>query len=360
MLTNKNKRVSVIHKRHLTAGVVASMLLAGCGGDDGDGGGTPPPTPGTPVAQTSNLTGSVKDVTVEMHEGTNMAAAPSPDGKQIVFSAQGALWVIPIGGGGATRITPWTMEPTAPVWSPDGKLIAFQNYTQEGNYHIWTIEPNGANAREVTTGFFDDREPAWKPDGTALVFSSDRSNDGQYKIWTASLSGGLTQVTSGPGAESNPVFSPDGQKIALVDSNTLYSVPATGGARTAIGPGITPSYTPDGTALVYQTPERVLNVRGSLVSGSEDLFPFPVRWLPDGRFVYTSDGKIRIRDAAGASAGDVAFSANLTVRRPVFNKRSRTISSTARARSRSPASARPRSHPTARASSSWRSTTSGS
>lgn len=64
----------------------------------------------------------------------------------------------------------------------------------------------------------------------------------------------------------------------------------------------------------------MLNARGNLVSGSEDLFPFPVRWLPDGRFVYTSDGKIRIRDAAGASAGEVAFSANLTVRRPVFNK----------------------------------------
>ncbi len=151
--------------RHLTTGVIASVLLVGC--SDGDNN-NKPATPA--VAQTSNLSGSVKDVTVELHEGTNMAAAPSPDGKQIVFSAQGALWVIPIDGGDATRITSWTMEPTAPVWSPDGKTIAFQNYTTDGNYHIWSVEPNGANARELTTGFFDDREPAWANDGSALVF----------------------------------------------------------------------------------------------------------------------------------------------------------------------------------------------
>jgi Tol biopolymer transport system component len=49
----------------------------------------------------------------------------------------------PVRGGNATRITDWHLEPTAPVWSPDGKRIAFQNYAPEGNYHIWTIEPDG-------------------------------------------------------------------------------------------------------------------------------------------------------------------------------------------------------------------------
>jgi hypothetical protein len=63
----------------------------------------------------------------------------------------------------ATRITDWHMEPTAPVWSPDGKRIAFQNYAPEGNYHIWTIDPDGATCGRVTTGPYDDREPAWTP-----------------------------------------------------------------------------------------------------------------------------------------------------------------------------------------------------
>ena len=292
------------------ASLATAVLLAACSSsDDND-----------KIEQLSTLKGSVQDVTVELHEGTNMAAAPSPDGKQIVFSAQGALWVIPVAGGDAKRITSWTVEPTAPVWAPDGKTIAFQNYSPEGNYHIWSVEPDGANIKELTTGFFDDREPAWSADGSQLVFASDRSDDGQYKIWTFTLAGGvLKQVTSGDGAESNPVFSPDGKTIAFVDTNNIYSVPSAGGARTLVNPGITPAYAPSG-ALVYQTPARVLTVGGQAVSGSEDLFPFPVRYLPDGRFLYTGDGKIIIRDAAGANPTPVPFSAELSLRRPVLAK----------------------------------------
>lgn len=292
---------------------ISAALLAACngGGDDGNG--------VVEVRQTNELKGATRDVTVELHEGTNMAAAPSPDGTRIVFSAQGALWVMPIAGGQATRITPWTMEPTAPVWSPDGKTIVFQNYTGEGNYHLWSIAPNGAGAKELTTGPQDDREPAWTPDGSALVFSSDRSNDGQFKIWSLQIaSGALRQVTTGPGAESNPVVSPDGRQIAFVDTANLYTAPLAGGARTQVGPGLAPSYTPSGTAMVFQSPERVLQVGGAPVSGTEDVFTFPVRWLPDGRFLYTTDGKIRIRNAAGANPTDVPFSAQITVRRPVL------------------------------------------
>src|SRR5690606_33259612 len=87
---------------------------------------------GGKVDETNNLRGPTRDITVELREGTNMAAAPSPDGKRIVFSAQGALWVMPAAGGRATRITDWRLEPTQPVWSPDGKRIAFQNYAPEG------------------------------------------------------------------------------------------------------------------------------------------------------------------------------------------------------------------------------------
>ncbi|MEF7612923.1 amidohydrolase family protein [Aquincola sp. MAHUQ-54] len=297
------------------AGAAAAALLAGCPFDGGDDG---PPKP----RAVSDLRGSTKDVTIELREGTNMAAYPSPDGRRIVFSAQGALWVIASSGGDARRITPWTVEPTAPVWSPDGKTIVFQNYTPDGNYHLWTVDPDGGNLKELTTGFHDDREPAWTPDGSALVFSSDRSNDGQYKIWRYTLaSGAYQQVTTGAGAESNPVVSPNGQQIAFVDANNLYTVPATGGTRTLVGPGIAPNYTPDGAALVYQTPARVLTVGGNPVSGTEDVFTFPVRWMPDGRMLYTADGKLVLRDAAGGSRSEIGFSAQLTVRRPVFDKK---------------------------------------
>ncbi|QNA99998.1 PD40 domain-containing protein [Massilia sp. Se16.2.3] len=100
---------------------------------------------------------------------------------------------MPSAGGRAVRITDYRLEPTAPVWSPDGRSIAFQNYAPEGNFHIWTIRPDGSGARELTSGPFDDREPAWLPDGSGLVFSSDRGMDGQYKIWRLDLGGAPTR-----------------------------------------------------------------------------------------------------------------------------------------------------------------------
>lgn len=300
---------------------VSAALLAACSSDSGSS------SSGAPtISSVSTLSGSVKDITVELHEGTNMAASPSPDGKQIVFSAQGALWVIPIAGGTATRITSWDLEPTAPVWSPDGQTIAFQNYAPEGNYHVWTVRPDGSQPTEVTTGPFDDREPAWTPDGAAVVFSSDRSGDGQYKIWRAAIGGQPVQLTQGAGAESNPVVSPDGRSIAYMNPVTsgatttshVFVAPVAGGTPEDRGTGSAPAWLPDGSGLVIQTANRALAVRGQEVAGDEDLFPFPVRFLSDGRFVYTSDGKIRIRDASGGSRTEVPFSASLALRRPAF------------------------------------------
>ena len=316
----------------VTAGVL-SLLLAACGGGGGEGdgetsaaalgqggsrGGKAPTAP----VEVNTLAGPTTDITVELREGTNMAAAPSPDGQRIVFSAQGALWILPITGGKATRITPWTVEPTAPVWSPDGSTIAFQNYTLDGNYHIWTIEPDGSNLKELTTGYFDDREPAWTPDGKAIVFSSDRGNDGQYKIWRYTLAdGSYAPLTRGPGAESNPVVSPDGRQIAFVDATRVFVAPVSGeAAPVLVGPGLAPAWRPDGSGLVWQSDSRTLSDGSRTLVSDEDLFPFPVRFLADGRFLHTADGRIRLRDADGGATKEVPFTASLTVRRPVYRQ----------------------------------------
>jgi hypothetical protein len=273
------------------------------------------------VDPVSDLPAPTEELALEMRKSTDMAAAPSPDGTQIVFSAQGALWVMPVAGGEPVRITEPNLQPAAPAWSPDGQTIAFQNFVPQGSYHVWTIAPDGGRATEITSGPNDDRDPSWLPDGSGLVFSSDRSNDGQYKIWRVAPGSAPVQVTKGAGAESKPAVSPDGTRLAYVDGPNVMTIPLAGGVAIRVAPGAAPAWTPGGSGLVYQNAARQLVVGGAQVTSREDIFPFPVRFLPGGRFLYTANGKIRVRDAAGANPEDLDFRAELLARRPEFARR---------------------------------------
>ena len=275
------------------------------------------------VQQLNALHGDTRDLAVELREGTNMAAAPSPDGERIVFSMQGALWVMPVEGGAAQRITGWELEATHPVWSPDGTTIAFQNFAADGNYHIWTIRPDGRDPKELTSGPYDDREPAWLPDGSGLVFASDRSNDTNYKIWRLTLAGNvMTQLTHGKGAEGQPAVSQDGKRLAWADRARIYTAaledatPEAPAAPTAVAAGSAPAFTPDSKTLVYHNLGGQLTLAEREITSNEDTFPFPVRFLPDGRLLYTADGKVRLRNASGADPVDLHFEATMLLRRP--------------------------------------------
>jgi dipeptidyl aminopeptidase/acylaminoacyl peptidase len=291
----------------LLALAAAAALFASCKLDGPARGARPDILPGT--------VGEL--VVADADTGTGMSASPSPDGKRIAVAAQGALWVMPAGGGRAVRISDSSLQPAAPAWSPDGKRIAFQNYAPEGHYHLWTIEPDGRGARALTSGPNDDREPAWLPDGSGLVFASDRSNDGQYKLWRVALPGAPpVRITSGPGAEGSPAISPDGARLAYVDGANVMVVALDGGDPAMVGPGSAPAWAPDTGGLIYQNATGQLVVGGVQVTRDELVLPMAVRFLPNGRFLYMVDGTIRTRDAKGGDPADIAFRAGAGAHRP--------------------------------------------
>src|SRR5471032_615344 len=141
-----------------------------------------------------------KPVSITVDEGTSMAVSVSPDGKMLAMDLQGSIWVMPAAGGPAKRITDLFNDARQPVWSPDGKTIAFFAY-RDGGYDLWAINPDGSNQHQLTQGPFDDREPVYSHDGTRIAFSSDRGSPlgSDINIFVLDLKiGAVRQLTRNP------------------------------------------------------------------------------------------------------------------------------------------------------------------
>jgi Tol biopolymer transport system component/imidazolonepropionase-like amidohydrolase len=281
-------------------------------------------------------------IEVVVTEGTNMAAALSPDETTLALDLLGRIWTLPASGGSATPLTDPFGDARAPTWSPDGERIAFQAYWA-GDYDIWVVGVDGSDLEQVTWGPFDDREPHWSPDGTRVVFSSDRA--GTYDIWEVDVATrAVTQITVGPENEYNPAYGPDGNRIAYVTDGDEAGVWTKVGAEAAErivdldgGEGFAPSWAPDGSQIAYNrltygTSELYVaeSVRADdlgllLSSASEDVFPFRASWREDGALLYTADGKIRLRAAAGAPPTDIELTATVTLDRPTYRKALRSF-----------------------------------
>ncbi|KQV56899.1 MULTISPECIES: amidohydrolase family protein [unclassified Caulobacter] len=269
-------------------------------------------------------------------EGTNICAVVSPDGKTVAFDVYAMLWLVPIEGGPARRLTDEIYEIAQPDWSPDGKTLAFQSY-RDGNFHVWTIGADGTGLKPLTKGAFDCREPRWSPDGKTIAFSSDRG--GRYGVHLLDVASGvITAFSSGPGDEFEPSWAPDGKSIAFTVDKVRIDVQSLDGARRTVAKVkasadrfnaasvASPAFTPDGQDVVFTAIENgkaeLRNAAGVVVQG-EDVFPFRAAWLPSGEFVYTADGQIKRRAAGGATAKAIAFTATVPVLTPRYIKKSR-------------------------------------
>jgi dipeptidyl aminopeptidase/acylaminoacyl peptidase len=178
------------------------------------------------------------------------------------------LWVHDTRRGDWTQLTSG-LKAGDPVWSPDGKWLAFDS-SRSGNQKLFRVLADGSGAPEqLTTGVEWEWPGGFSPNGSVLVFMRN-SRAAQWDLMTLSLDrpGADPQTFHAtPNPEMHPAFSPDGHWIAY-DSNETgsrqihvrpYKRP---GDRVTVstGGGWTPTWRADGRELFYRRDREVWSV----------------------------------------------------------------------------------------------------
>ena len=148
---------------------------------------------------------------------------PTVSATQIVFVYAGDLWSVARAGGAAQRLTAGNGAASRPVFSPDGKEIAFTgNY--DGNADVYLIPASGGTPRRLTYHPAADQVIGWTRDGKSVLFASNRSShSGFSQLFTISREGGFpTELPLPIAAEGS--YSPDGKELAYVPLDHAFEI----------------------------------------------------------------------------------------------------------------------------------------
>jgi parallel beta-helix repeat protein len=131
------------------------------------------------------------------------------------------LYTIEADGSNPTLIMEDVTE-LSPVWSPDGKKIAFikRNVEKRGQ-GIFVAESDGSDYKQLTNASSFDYGPAWSPDGKMIAFASNRYSGPDYDIFLMNSDGTNIKQLTALGAGS-PTWSPDGKMIAFSSDYKIY------------------------------------------------------------------------------------------------------------------------------------------
>jgi len=150
--------------------------------------------------------------------------AISPDGQTILFCYKGDIWSVPSAGGTAVPMTLTDSYEYLPVWSHDGKQIAFAS-DRNGNFDIFVMASSGGEARRLTYSSNRELPASFTANDKDVIFSAYRQDlvtNAQFPIsimselYTVPIAGGkVTMLLPTPALQAFPTST--GDKILFED-----------------------------------------------------------------------------------------------------------------------------------------------
>jgi len=166
---------------------------------------------------------------------------------------------------------------TKPPWVIDRLQFKadYVGYLDRLRTHLYVFDVKSKTTTQITSGDYDDAGPVWSPDGKKIAFTSNRTAepDSNYNtdIWVVAADNPdkgrtLIQVTSDLGPDSSPAWSPDGSKIAhqsapdtvamLYATHHLAVIPAGGGSSRILTRELdrniySPRFSADGRSIFF-------------------------------------------------------------------------------------------------------------
>jgi Tol biopolymer transport system component len=192
----------------------------------------------------------------------------SPQGDRAALqidTGQNDIWVLDLGRGVRTRLTFGPIANVGPVWSPDGKWIAYTS-ARENGFNLYRKPSDGSGAEELlaTSDMQQVTATDWSPDGKYLFYARGLPGGASREILVVPLQGEHKPqivVPRGGGAR----LSPDGHWLAYQSSESgtiqVYVVAFGGGQgkwQVSSNGGSRPQWSKDGKELYYMDPTYTL------------------------------------------------------------------------------------------------------